>query len=69
MNSAAAQGTSTRYSRQDHVHPSDSTKQTTLVSGTSIKTINSQTLLSSGNLTTSDIISSSSIVSFYASLF
>lgn len=44
-------GTSLNYSRADHVHPSDSSKQDALVSGTNIKTLNSYSLLGSGNLT------------------
>lgn len=47
----ATVGTSTLAARQDHVHPSDATKQGTLVSGTNIKTINGSTVLGSGDLT------------------
>ena len=44
-------GTSLNYAREDHVHPSDTSKQDALVSGTNIKTLNSYSLLGSGNLT------------------
>ena len=50
-NATASVGTSLNYSREDHVHPSDSSKQDALVSGTNIKTLNSYSLLGSGNLT------------------
>lgn len=51
MDGSAAVGSSLKYAREDHVHPSDSSKQDNLVSGTNIKTLNSYSLLGSGNLT------------------
>lgn len=51
MDGVATVGTSVKYAREDHVHPSDTSKQATLVSGTNIKTINNNSLLGSGNLT------------------
>lgn len=45
MNGTAAAGTSLRFARGDHVHPSDTTKQATLVSGSNIRTVNGNTLL------------------------
>ena len=50
MDGTAAVGTSTDYARADHVHPTDTSRQATLVSGTNIKTINSTSLLGSGNI-------------------
>ena len=50
MDGTAAVGTSQNYAREDHVHPSDSSKQDTLVSGTNIKTINSESLLGSTDI-------------------
>ena len=52
MDGTAAVGTATKYAREDHVHPSDTSKQDTLVSGTNIKTVNSSSLLGSGNINT-----------------
>lgn len=46
----AAVGSSAKYAREDHVHPTDTSRQATLVSGTNIKTINSTSLLGSGNI-------------------
>lgn len=46
----ASAGTVTNYSRGDHRHPKDSTKQDTLVDGYNIKTINNVSILGSGNL-------------------
>lgn len=43
-------GTSTEVSRSDHRHPTDPTKQDNLVSGTTIKTVNGETLLGSGDI-------------------
>ena len=37
-------------SKQDHIHPSDTTKQDVLVSGDSIKTVNGYSILGSGNI-------------------
>ena len=50
MDGTAAVGSSVKYAREDHVHPSDTSKQATLVSGTNIKTINSTSLLGSGDI-------------------
>ena len=50
MDGTAAVGTAHSYAREDHVHPSDTSRQPTLVSGTNIKTVNGQSLLGSGNL-------------------
>lgn len=52
MDGTAAVGTSAKYAREDHVHPHDTSKQDTLVSGTNIKTINGSSLLGSGDVTT-----------------
>ena len=49
-NGSAAIGKSDRYAKEDHIHPSDQSKQDTLVSGKSIKTINNQSLLGEGNI-------------------
>lgn len=54
MDGTADVGSETNYARGDHVHPSDTSKQDTLVSGTNIKTINGNSILGSGNLTTPD---------------
>lgn len=51
MDGTAAIGTSAKYAKEDHVHPTDTSRQATLVSGTNIKTINNNSLLGSGNLT------------------
>ena len=51
MDGTASVGTATKYAREDHVHPSDTSKQNALVSGTNIKTINNNSLLGSGNIT------------------
>ncbi len=51
MDGTASAGSSNDYARGDHVHPSDTSKQDTLVSGTNIKTINNTSLLGSGNIT------------------
>ena len=45
MDGTADAGSSTLYSRADHRHGSDTSKQDVLVSGTNIKTINSESLL------------------------
>lgn len=54
MDGTAAVGLSNKYAREDHVHPSDNTKQDILVSGKSIRTINNLSLLGSGNIDTPD---------------
>ena len=53
MNGTAAVGTSATVARADHVHPTDTTKQATLVSGTNIKTINGTSVLGSGDISIS----------------
>lgn len=50
MDGTADVGTSLDYAREDHVHPTDTSRQATLVSGTNIKTVNSTSLLGSGNV-------------------
>lgn len=50
MDGTAAVGTSLDYAREDHVHPTDTSRQAALVSGTNIKTVNSTSLLGSGNI-------------------
>lgn len=50
MDGTAAAGTSTDYARADHVHPTDTSRQAALVSGTNIKTINGESILGSGDL-------------------
>lgn len=53
MDGTASYGTSNNYyARADHVHPTDTSRQATLVSGTNIKTINGTSLLGSGDITT-----------------
>lgn len=52
MDGTAAVGTATTYARADHVHPTDTSRQATLVSGTNIKTVNGTSLLGSGDITT-----------------
>lgn len=55
MDGTAAVGTATKYAREDHVHPTDTSRQETLVSGTNIKTINNNSLLGSGDISISGI--------------
>ena len=50
MDGTATVGSATAYAREDHIHPSDTSRQETLVSGTNIKTINGNSLLGSGNI-------------------
>lgn len=50
MDGTAAVGTATTYARADHVHPTDTSRQATLVSGTNIKTVNNTSLLGSGDV-------------------
>lgn len=52
MDGTASAGSATAYSREDHRHPTDTSRQATLVSGTNIKTVNGQSLLGSGNIAT-----------------
>lgn len=55
MDGTSSLGSSDGYARVDHIHPTDTSRQATLVSGTNIKTIGSQSLLGSGNLTVANI--------------
>lgn len=50
IDGTATAGTATTASRSDHVHPSDTTKQGTLISGTNIKTVNGTTVLGAGDI-------------------
>lgn len=50
MSGIADAGSSTEVSRADHIHPSDTKKQATLVSGKNIKTINGKSLLGEGDI-------------------
>lgn len=50
MDGTAAAGSATTYARGDHRHPTDTSRQATLVSGTNIKTVNNTSLLGSGNI-------------------
>jgi hypothetical protein len=50
MDGTAAIGTATTFARADHTHPSDTSKQATLVSGTNIKTVGGNSLLGSGDV-------------------
>lgn len=52
MNGTATVGTETAYAKGDHVHPTDTSRQETLVSGTNIKTINGESILGSGDIST-----------------
>ena len=56
MDGTATAGVDTTYARGDHVHPSDTTKQDTLVSGTNIKTINSTSLLGSSDIAVQPVL-------------
>lgn len=51
MDGTAAVGTSGKWAKEDHRHPTDTSRQATLVSGTNIKTINGTSLLGSGDIT------------------
>lgn len=53
MDGTASYGSGTTWARADHIHPTDTSRQATLVSGTNIKTINNESLLGSGNITIS----------------
>lgn len=50
MDGTASVGSETAYARGDHVHPTDTSRQATLVSGTNIKTVNNTSLLGSGDI-------------------
>lgn len=51
MDGTASPGSSANYARGDHKHPTDTSRQATLVSGTNIKTVNGMSLLGSGGIT------------------
>lgn len=53
MDGTAAVGNGTTWARADHVHPTDTSRQAVLVSGTNIKTINNESILGSGNISIS----------------
>lgn len=53
MDGTASYGSGTAYARSNHRHPTDTSRQETLVSGTNIKTINGNSILGSGDLTIS----------------
>ena len=55
MDGSGSAGSGTTYARADHVHPTDTSRQETLVSGTNIKTINNGSILSD-NLTLSNFL-------------
>ena len=50
MDGTASYGSGTAYARANHVHPTDTSRQATLVSGTNIKTVGGTSLLGSGNV-------------------
>lgn len=56
MDGTASPGSSANYARGDHRHPTDTSRQATLVSGTNIKTVNGNSLLGSGDLSISGTI-------------
>ena len=56
MDGTASVGSSIKYAREDHKHPSDTAKQDLLVSGTNIKELNGYSLLGSGNLTVQETL-------------
>lgn len=55
MDGTAAVGSSAKWAKEDHRHPTDTSRQATLVSGTNIKTINGNSILGSGNLAISGL--------------
>ncbi len=55
MDGTATYGSGTTYARGNHRHPTDTSRQATLVSGTNIKTVNGNSLLGSGNLAISGL--------------
>lgn len=55
MDGTAAVGTSAKWAKEDHRHPTDTSRQATLVSGTNIKTVNGNSILGSGNLSISGL--------------
>lgn len=50
VNGDASAGTSSEFSRGDHVHPHDPAKQDLLLSGVNIKTVGGMSLLGEGNI-------------------
>lgn len=56
MDGTASSGNGTNYARGNHRHPTDTSRQETLVSGTNIKTINGDSILGSGDLTISGTV-------------
>ena len=50
VDGTAAIGSSSKYAKEDHVHPTDTSRQEALVSGTNIKTVNGTSLLGSGDV-------------------
>ena len=50
MDGVASVGSANTVARGDHRHPSDTSRQEKLVSGTNIKTINGQSVLGSGDI-------------------
>lgn len=55
MDGTGAVGTSSKWAKEDHRHPTDTSRQATLVSGTNIKTVNGTSLLGSGNISTQEL--------------
>lgn len=53
MDGVGSVGSANTVARGDHRHPSDTSRQEKLVSGTNIKTINGQSVLGSGDITIS----------------
>lgn len=60
MDGIASIGQDAGYSRGDHRHPTDTSRQATLVSGQNIKTVNNTTLLGSGNVAVQPTLESGS---------
>lgn len=50
MDGTADAGSEDAYARGDHVHPTDTSRQAALISGTNIKTINGESVLGSGDI-------------------
>lgn len=50
MDGTASYGSGTSYARSNHRHPTDTSRQETLVSGTNIKTVGGTSLLGSGDI-------------------
>lgn len=67
MDGTASYGSGTSYARSNHVHPTDTSRQATLVSGTNIKTVNGESLLGSGNITAGGATYTTQAVSIPAS--